>query len=72
VECALFGCARPDLYSPITREIKVRLDQARSRATGSLLGQPLTDVTGPMPAGADGAATSYVEQKRTVVIDPLP
>jgi hypothetical protein len=72
VECALFECARPDLYSPITKALKVRLDQTQSRAIGSLLGQPLTDVTGPMPAGVSGAATSYVEQRRTVVIDLLP
>jgi hypothetical protein len=72
VECALYGCARPDLYSPITKAVKVRLDQPQSRATGSLLGQSLIDVTGALPAGIGGAATSFVEQQRTVIIDLLP
>jgi hypothetical protein len=72
VECALYGCTLPDLYSPITKVLKTRLDQTQSRATGSLLGQPLIDVTGALPTGVGGAATSYVEQKRTVVIDLLP
>jgi hypothetical protein len=72
VECALYGCTRPDLSSPITKAVKVRLDQPQSRATGSLMGQPLIDVTGALPTGVGGAATSYIEYKRIVKIDLLP
>ncbi len=71
-ECALYGCSSPNLYSPITKVLEAQLDQPQSRATGSLLGQPLIDVTGALPAGVDGAATSYVKQERTVKIDLLP
>jgi hypothetical protein len=72
VDCAMFGCTSPNLSLPITKAVKVRLDQPQSRATGSLLGQPLIDVTGALPTGVGGAATSYIEYKRIVKIDLLP
>jgi hypothetical protein len=36
------------------------------------MGQPLIDVTGALPTGVGGAATSYIEYKRIVKIDLLP